>query len=87
MEITRSQAVKLIVALLDSVLEKRSHLCVGAAADRFHYQQSSTTAAAVDKLHHCEGHLKVHTDKAGRCLCPKFAVRGETDVSKLNLWT
>ena len=22
-----------------------------------------------------------------RCLCPKFAARGETDVSKLSLWT
>ncbi|CAE7248252.1 unnamed protein product [Symbiodinium sp. CCMP2592] len=45
-----SPAVKPLVALLDSVLEERSHLCVGAAAYRFHYQQSGTTAAAVDKL-------------------------------------
>ena len=78
----KSPAVKPIVALLDSVLEERSHLCVGAAADRFHYQQSGTTAAAVDKLRHCEGYLTVHADEAGRCLCPKFAAGGETDVSK-----
>ncbi|CAE7708139.1 unnamed protein product [Symbiodinium sp. CCMP2592] len=78
----KSPAVKPLVALLDSVLEERSHLCVGTAADRFHYQQSGTTAAAVDKLRHCEGYLTVHADEAGRCLCPKFAAGGETDASK-----
>ena len=58
------------------------HLCVGLPSDRFQYQQSGTTAAAIDKLHTCEGYLAVHSDEAGRRLCPKFASGSETGTSK-----
>ena len=75
----KSPAFKPVVALLESVLKHHAHLCVGLPRDRFQYQQSGTTAAAIDKLRFCKSYLTVHADEAGRCLCPKFASGDETE--------
>ena len=78
----KSPATAPIVALLQDVLAKHPHLLPGVAADRFHYQQGSTSAFARDKLRACDGYLTVYSDEAGLCLSPKYASGGEIDPYK-----
>ena len=50
--------------------------------DDFHFQQSSTTAACIDKSRQCDAYVLLWSTDAGRCLSEKFARGGETDMSK-----
>ena len=52
---------------------------VGQHEDRFHYQQSGTTAGAIDKLRTCQGYLTLYCSGAGRCLSKTAATGGRTD--------
>lgn len=64
----KSREVKLIIETMIATLKTNAALAVGRAHDRFHYQQSSTTAAAIDKLRQTEAYLTMHCSDAGRCL-------------------
>ena len=78
----KSPATAPIVGLLQEVLAKHPHLLPGVAADRFHYQQGSTSAFARDKLRACDGYLTVYSDEAGPCLSAKYASGGDIDPYK-----
>ena len=78
----KSPATAPIVGLLQEVLAKHPHLLPGVAADRFHYQQGSTSAFARDKLRACDGYLTVYSDEAGLCLSAKYASGGDIDPYK-----
>ena len=62
---------------------KRSLCFPGSNADQFHLLQSSTTAAAVNKLRACDDYLVKHTVEAGRCLDLAFAAGGKSDAARV----
>ena len=80
----KSPSMKPLLALAKEVMQENPTLAVGGIADKsdFHYMQSSTTAACIDKLRTCDAYLLIWSTDAGRCLSTKFASGGETDVSK-----
>ncbi len=78
----KSREVKHIFDTMSATLKKHAALAVGRAHDRFHYQQSSTTAAAIDKMRTTEAYLAMHCSDAGRCLDKKAAQGGPTDPHK-----
>lgn len=65
----KSTATTRIVALLQDVLAKDPHLWPGLDAERFHYQQGSTSAFGRDKFRACVGYSTVYSDEAVLCLC------------------
>ncbi len=65
-------------AMVDVLSECRPH-AVGNKGDRFHFQQSGTTAAAIDKLRCCDAYLAVYCPDAGRCLSPAAPTGGRCD--------
>jgi len=75
----KSAAMKMFVDDMIEVLKSESSLAVGAAEDRFHFQQSGTTAGAIDKLQTCQGYLVMYCSDAGRCLSKTAATGGKTD--------
>ena len=75
----KSPGMKHFVNAMIEVLEELQPQAVGEAADRFHFQQSGTTASAIDKLRSCDAYLAVYCPDAVRCLCPAAAVGGKTD--------
>ena len=79
----KSPALDPIMQLLFDVAREHATLMPGTATDDYHYMQSSTTAAAVDKLRACEGYLCLYTGEAGRCLDLAFASGGKTDATKV----
>ena len=78
----KSPGMKPFTKVLCEVMRSCSAMCVGTGDDDFHYMQSSTTAACIDKLRACQAYLMIWSTDAGRCLSMKFASGGETDVSK-----
>ena len=78
----KSPCMKPFTKLILSVLRANSCIAVGNEKDDFHFQQSSTTAASIDKLRQCSAYLMMWSTDAGRCLSLKFANGGETDTSK-----
>lgn len=80
----KSTATARMVALLQDVLAKDPHLWPGLLAERFHYQQRSTSASGRDKLRACVGYFTVYSDEAVLCLClsPKYAGGGENGPYK-----
>ena len=76
----KSVAMKDLVDDLIATLARNTAFAVGTSSDRFHYQQSGTTAGAVDKLRTCEGYLTVYCPDAGRCLSAAAAKGGKVDV-------
>ena len=79
----KSPSTKPIVDALLQVLDGAVSLFPGSNADQFHLLQSSTTAAAVNKLRACDGYLVMHTDEAGRCLDLAFAADGKSDAARV----
>jgi hypothetical protein len=75
----KSPGMKRFVDLMVEVLAANRPHAVGHAADRFHYQQSGTTASAIDKLRTCDAYLCVCCPDATRCICPAAATGGVTD--------
>ncbi|MCP4243202.1 MAG: hypothetical protein GY772_21820, partial [bacterium] len=75
----KSPGLKSFVSAMVDVLTANLAQAVGYASDRFHYQQSGTTASAVDKLRSCDGYLTICCPDATRCLCPAAATGGSTD--------
>lgn len=66
-------AMKPIIQTAQRVLRSASGLSPGSQADDFHFQQSCTTAAAIDKLRRTDGYLLLHSDEAGACLDLSFS--------------
>ncbi len=75
----KSPAMKAFTNAVVEVLGDISEKAVGRQADRFHYQQGSTTAAAIDKIRDCQGYLTLYCPDATRCLCPAAANGSHTD--------
>ena len=78
----KSPGMKAFEKIAAEVLAENPTLAVGRANDTFHFMQSSTTAAAIDKLRSCSAYLMMWSTDAGRCLSNKFANGGETDPGK-----
>ncbi len=79
----KSPAIEPIMQILFGVLRDHAALLHGSPSDDFHFMQSSTTAAAIDKLRSCDGYLCLYTGEAGRCLDLGFAAGGKSDASKV----
>ena len=75
----KSPTVKPLVSILQQVLQEHESLAPGDAADNFHMCQSTTTAAAIEKLRSTAAYLLCHSDDSGRCLSLTFAAGGRTD--------
>ena len=78
----KSVAMKALADDMVAVLTEHSQFAYGSVDDRWHYQQSGTTAGAVDKLRTCNAYLCVYCPDAGRCLCVPAASGGSTDPHK-----
>ena len=55
----KSPGMKHFINVMVEVLEKHQHHAVGFTRDRFHFQESGTSASAIDKLRACDGYLTV----------------------------
>ena len=75
----KSHGMKTFVEKLLHVLNENSAFAVGKQADRWHLCQSSTTAAALDKMRHSHAHVLIHCSDAARCLHKGAANQGKTD--------
>ena len=75
----KSAGMKAFVDDMVTVLKQESPHAVGEARDRFQYQQSGTTAGAIDKLRACQAYLTLYCSDAGRCLSKPAATGGKTD--------
>ena len=75
----KSPTIKPIIEMLMSVLKELSALAPGSANDMFHTCQSTTTAAAIDKIRATLAYLLLYSDDAGRCVSVSFAQGGKTD--------
>ena len=78
----KSPAMEPVMKILFDVLREHAALLPGHAEDDWQYMQSSTTAAAVDKLLRSEGYLCLYTGEAGRCLDLAYAAGGKSDAVK-----
>jgi len=78
----KSMSMKAFTDDMVDTLREFSAFAVGSAEDRFHYQQSGTTASAVDKLRAAEAYLTVYCSDAGRCLSKAAAVGHAVDPHK-----
>ena len=65
--------------LIQLLLQRRDNLASGAPNDNFHTCQSSTTAAAIEKVRATSAYLLLHSDDAGRCVSIPVAQGGKTD--------
>ena len=75
----KSPTMKPLVEVLQKALKAAHTLAPGAANDDFHLCQSTTTAAAIDKVRATHAYLLLHSDDAGRCVSVPFAQGGKTD--------
>ena len=78
----KSPGLKAFIALIIEVLSELPDRAVGVESDRYHYQQGSTSAAAIDKLRACLAYLTMYSHDATRVLCPAAASGGHTDPHK-----
>ena len=78
----KSPGLKAFIALIIEVLSELPDRAVGVESDRYHYQQGSTSAAAIDKLRACLAYLTMYSPDATRVLCPAAASGGHTDPHK-----
>lgn len=78
----KSPAMKPLAQALERAMQRLPASAIGEERDRWHFQQSGTTAAAVDKVHDTGGYLCLLADEAGRCLCLQYASGGATDPHK-----
>ena len=67
--------MKCFVNTMVDVLSANMRHAVGYPSDRFHFQQSGTSASAIDKLLNCDGFLAICCPDATRCLCPAAATQ------------
>ena len=75
----KSPTVKPLIEILLKVLKSQSTLAPGSPNDMFHTCQSTTTAAAIEKVRSTLAYLLLHSDDAGRCVSIPFAQGGKTD--------
>lgn len=78
----KSQGMKALTDDMVAALSKHSAFAAGHSHDRFHFQQSGTTAAAIDKLRTCCGYLCIYCSDAGRCLSKPAAAGTPADPHK-----
>ena len=78
----KSPAMEPVMKIIFDVLREHAALLPGHAEDDWHDMQSSTIAAAVDKLRRCELYLCLFTGEAGRCLDLAYAAGGKSDAGK-----
>ena len=64
------------------VLTTNAAKAVGHVGDRFHYQQSGTTAGCIDKLRKCDAYMTIYCPDATRCLYLPAATGSVTDCQK-----
>ena len=62
----KSQGMKAFTDDMVDALRAHSAFAAGQSHDRFHFQQSGTTAGAIDKLRACNGYLCIYCSDAGR---------------------
>ena len=74
-----SPGMKHFVNTMVQILEKHQAHAVGSAEDRFHVQESDTTASAIDRLRMRDTYLAVYCPDATRCLCPAAGAGWITD--------
>ena len=72
--------MKCFVNTMVDVLSANMRHAVGYPSDRFHFQQSGTSASAIDKLLNCDGFFAICCPDATRCLCPAAATQ-RTEMS------
>ena len=75
----KSPTIKPLMKILQQALEENPTLAPGTATDSFHTCQSTTTAAAIDKVRATGAYLLLYSDDAGRCVSVPFAQGGKTD--------
>ncbi len=68
----KSPSLDPLRALLFEVLAEHEDMAPGARDDRFHMQQGTTHAAALDRLRATDGYLLVASAEAGPLLCPTW---------------
>ncbi len=78
----KNPALDPLKAILISVMKKFEHLAPGSAASRFHCQQASTHAAAIDRLRKAKGHLYIGTAEGGPLQCPSWPTQGTWDQAR-----
>ncbi len=80
----KSPTVKPLMERLLDVLRELHTMAPGSSNDMFHTCQSTTTAAAIDKIRATKAYLLLNSDDAGRCVSVPFAQGGKTDRSELS---
>jgi hypothetical protein len=65
-----------------TVLKELAAMAPGSVRDMFHTCQSTTTAAAIDKIRATKAYLLLNSDDAGRCVSVPFAQGGKTNRSE-----
>ena len=78
----KSPGLKEFINALMEVMAECLDRTVGRPSGRYHFQQGSTSAAAVDKLRLCQSYLCMYSPDATRVLCPAAAGGGHTDPHK-----
>ena len=71
----KSPGMKCFVNTMVDVLSANMRHAVGYKSDGFHFQQSGTSASAIDKLLNCDGFLAICCPDAAWCLCPTAATQ------------
>ena len=75
----KSAGMRELFKLMEDAMRENAACTVGFPNDRFQYQQSGTTAGAVNKLRTCDGYLCVYCSDAGRCLSDATAQGKKAD--------
>lgn len=75
----KSPTIKPLMDTLIDVMRKHATLAPGSSTDDFHTCQSTTSAAAIDKLRSTLAYLLLYSDDAGKCVSTVFAQGGKTD--------
>jgi hypothetical protein len=78
----KSPGMKTFVNVMIEVLSRNASKAAGFAGDRFQFQQSGTTANALDKLRASQAYLTIYCPDATRVLCPAVATGGTTGPYK-----
>ena len=80
----KSAGMRDMFNLMIDAMEEHPTFTVGTSNDRFQYQQSGTTAGAINKLRACDGNLTIYCSDAGRCLADATAQGKKADPSQFD---
>ena len=82
----KSPGMRPFINIAIEVLTECRERAEGMEHDRWHFQQGSTTAAAIDKLRLCNGYLCIYCSDAARILDMNAATGGHTNqLAKVDL--